>query len=168
MSYKAKKTIVSILTGVFLLVAYVIYVIGKVQSGAAAWNDLKFWAITMLAFIGIGVVVMIIIQIIFHILMSIAVAVQEQMRNGQCDDKAIEKQIELEMVEDEMDKLIELKSMRISFGIVGAGFVLALGSLALGWPPAVMLNVLFGSFSIGSMIEGFAQIHYYSKGIKNS
>lgn len=167
MSYKVTKTIVSIVTGFLLMAAYGIYTFGKVQSGAAAPDDLKFWATTILVYIGIGIAAMIVIQIIFHILLSIAMAVKEQVQTGKCDDKAIEKTLELDMVEDEMDKLIELKSMRISFAIVGFGFASALVSLVLDCSPAVMLNILFGSFAIGSWIEGFTQLYFYKKGIKN-
>lgn len=168
MSYQEKKTFVSLVTGLLILAAYCIYAIGKVQAGVAAPDDLKFWATTILIFIGIGVVAMIVVLIVFHLLLSIMMAITEQVRNGKCDDKEVERKIELEMVEDEMDKLIELKSTKIGFAIVGIGFVAALGSLALGWPAAVMLNILFGSFAIGSMIEGFAQIHFYRTGIKSS
>ena len=167
MSYKITKTIVSMITGVILIAAYFIFASAKVKAGAAALDDMQFWSQTILIFIGIGVGVTIVIQIVFHILMAITMAVKEQVRTGQCDDQGIEKKIELEMVEDEMDKLIELKSMRVSYIIVGAGFVSALGFLALNYPVAVMLNIVFASFFLGSLIEGFTQIYYYRKGINN-
>ncbi|MHB8962421.1 MAG: hypothetical protein ACYC5K_04630 [Saccharofermentanales bacterium] len=167
MFYKVKRTIVSILTGILVIAAYCIYTFSKVQSGTAATDDLKFWATTILFFIGIGIISMIIIQIVFHILLSIALAVKEQVQTGSCDDRKIEKTLELDMVEDEMDKLIELKSMRISFIIVGIGFVAALVSLLLNFSPVVMLNILFASFYIGSLVEEFTQLHFYKTGIKN-
>jgi hypothetical protein len=165
MSYQEKRTITSIITGALVLGAYCIYAFGKVQSGVVTTDDLKFWASTMLFFIGIGIVSIIIIQIVFHILLSISVAVKEQIRNGHVDDKEIEKTIGVEMVEDEMDKLIELKSMRVGFTFAGIGFVAALVSLVLSYSPVVMLNIMFISFSAGSMFEGFAQLYYYRKGI---
>ncbi len=165
MSYQEKRTIVSILTGVAVLAAYCIYAFGRYQSGVVAPDDLKFWASTMLIFIGIGVAASIVIQIVFHILLSIGIAVKKKIQNENCDDKEIEKNIELEMVEDEMDKLIELKSIRVGLVIAGIGFVAALLSLILNYSPAVMLNILFISFSAGSLLEGFAQLYYYRKGV---
>jgi hypothetical protein len=165
MSYKIKRVIIALLTGVVLLAAYGFYAFGKVNSGAATLDDTKFWATTILLVIGIGIVAMIVIQIIFHILLSIGVAICEQVKTGTCDDKKVEKAIELEMVQDEMDNLIELKATKIGYAVVGIGFVAALVSLVLEWPLAVMLNILFGSFVIGAMIEAFVQIHYYKKGI---
>lgn len=167
MSYKVMKTVVSILTGILLIAAYAIYTTGKVQAGALAADDLKSWAAAILIFIGIGVIASIVIQIVFHILFSISMAVKEQVTTGQCNDKQIERTLELDMVEDEMDKLIELKAMRISFAAVGFGFAAALGSLWLGYPPAVMLNIMFAAFYLGSLIEGITQIHYYRAGVKN-
>ncbi|MFZ5974665.1 MAG: hypothetical protein ACOYU3_04555 [Bacillota bacterium] len=165
MSYQEKKTIVSVLTGVLLLAAYCIYAFGRAFPGMAAPDDIKFWATTILIFIGIGVVASIVIQIVFHILLSIAVAVKEQLHTGKCDGKEVEKTIELEMVEDEMDKLIGLKSMRISFAIAGIGFIAALVSLVLNFSAAVMLNIIFISFSLGTIIEGIAQLYFYRRGI---
>jgi hypothetical protein len=167
MSYKVKSTIVSMVSGVLLMVAYVIYAAGKVNSGAATLDDMKFWAATILVFIGIGVAAIIVIQIVFHILLAIGKAVQEQVKNGKVDDREIGKSLELDMVEDEMDKLISLKSMRIAYAVCGIGFVAAMISLVMNQPAAVMLNILFGSFYIGSLIEGFTQMFYYGRGIKN-
>ena len=168
MSYKEKKTIVSIVTGIIILVAYCNYAYGKYHSGVIATDDMKFWAGTILMFIGIGIASAIVIQIVFHILLSIAIAIQEKIHNGKCDDKDVEKTIGAEMVEDEMDKLIELKSMRIGFVVSGIGFVTALVSQVLNYSPAVMLNIMFISFSTGSLLEGFAQLYFYRRGVRNA
>jgi hypothetical protein len=165
MSYQEKRTITSIITGVLVLAAYCIYAFGKYQSGAAAAGDLKFWATTILIFIGIGIVAGIVIQIVFHILISIAIAVTEKVRDANCDDKEIDRSISAEMVEDERDKLIELKSMRVPFFFAGFGFIAALVSLILNYSPVVMLNIMFISFSAGSILEGFVQLYFYRRGI---
>ena len=167
MSYKVKSTIVSMVTGVLLMAAYGIYAAGKVNAGAAALDDMKFWASTILTFIGIGIIAMIVIQIVFHILLAIGKAVQVQVTSGKVDDREIERSLELDMVEDEMDKLISLKSMRVGYAIGGLGFIAALVSLVMGRPAAVMLNILFGAFYFGSLVEAVAQLFYYRRGIKN-
>jgi len=163
MSYQEKRTIVSVVTGALLLAAYCIYAFGK--AGMANLDNLKFWATTILVFIGIGIVALIIIQIVFHILLSISMAVKQKMKDETCDDKEIEKSIEREMVEDEMDKLIELKANRIGYTFVGFGFVAGLVAIALGASAVVMLNILFISCSGGSLVEGLVQIRYYRRGV---
>lgn len=167
MSYQEKKTIVSIGTGALVLAAYCIYAFGKHSLEGATPDDLKFWAVTMLIFIGIGIAASIIIQIVFHILLSVSIAVSKTIQNGHTADVEIEKTIKAEMVEDEMDKLIELKSMRIGFAVAGVGFITGLITLVLSYSPAVMLNIVFFSFSAGSMLEGFTQLYFYRKGIQN-
>ncbi len=165
MSYQEKRAMVSVCTGVLLLAAYGIWALGKVRAGMAAPDDWKYWAGAMLVFIGIGVAATIVIQIVLHILLSIGIAVKKQIRTGKVDDGEVEKEIKQEMVEDEMDKLIGLKSMRASFSVAGFGFVAALAALALGFAPAVMLNILFVAFFLGSICEGILQMYYYKRGI---
>lgn len=165
MSYQEKRTITSIITGAIVLVAYSIEAFGLYQSGLVAASDLKIWAITMLKYIGIGVVAAIVIQIVFHILFSVSIAVTETIREGKAAEKEIGKRIESEMVEDERDKLIGLKSNMVGFILAGIGFVAGLISLALESSPVVMLNIMFVAFSAGTLVEGFAQIYYYRKGV---
>jgi hypothetical protein len=161
MSYQEKRTLTSMFAGIVVMVAYYLYAFGKYQKGLVVASDLKFWAGAMLLFIGIGIVASIIIMIVFHIIYAIAIAVKQ--RN--CDEKEINRTIESSMVEDEMDKLIELKSSRIGFIFAGIGFVAALVSLVFEQPPMVMLNLLFFSFSVGSLAEGGFSLYYYRKGL---
>jgi hypothetical protein len=167
MSYQEKRTIVSTLTGILILVAYCLYASNQHRAGLIAPTDLKSWAVMILIFIGIGIAASIVIQIVYHILLSISVAVQKKIENESTDDALIEKSIQAQMVEDEMDKLIELKSMRVGFFLAGAGFIAALVSLALNYPAVVMLNILFLSFLASGLLEGMAQLYYYRRGVRH-
>ena len=148
MSYQEKRTILSVISCVLLLAAYSIYAFGK--AGMENLDNLVFWAKTML---------------IFHIALSVGMAVKQKLKDESCDDKAIEKSIEQEMVEDEMGKLIELKANKIGYSFVGFGFLAGLIALVLGASAVVMLNILFFSSGIGSLVEGLMQIRYYRKGV---
>ncbi len=153
MYYQEKKTIVTTLSGILVLAAYCIYVYQNLQKGTADLaNDLKFWATTMLIFIGAGIVAIIIIMIIFHIINAIV-------------NEATRQEDDVTLVEDEMDKLIALKAMRNSFAVVGAGFILSLVTLVLQMPVAVMINVIYFSFNAGSIFEGISQLYFYRKGV---
>ena len=163
MSYQEKRTIVSVVSGTLLLLGYCIYACTKL--GLNNLTDLKPWAVTMLVFIGIGIAAMIVIQIVFHILLSIGIAVKKKINDESIDDKEIEHSIEREMVEDEMDKLIELKANKIGYSFVSFGFVVGLITLAMGIPAAVMLNLLFLGCMIGAIVEGLIQLRYYRKGV---
>jgi len=161
MSYQEKRTLTSMVAGLAVLVSYCIYILNAYHKGWFAPDDMKFCATVMLVFIGIGVAVAVVFQILFHILLSMGVAI----RKGDCDDKAIEKEIVSATVEDEMDKLIELKAMKLGFIIAGAGMVAALLAVVLDAPNAVMLNVLFLSMNVGSLAEGALSLYYYRRGV---
>lgn len=165
MSYQEKQTAVSFLSGFLLLIAYCLYAFNPARLAAIQPGDLKPWAVTMLVFIAIGIGATIIIQIVFHVLLSISLAVQTKIQDVDCDDKEIERNIRREMVEDERDRLIGLKAMRFGFIAAGVGFVCALLSLLFNYSAAVMLNILFLSFSAGSLVEGLGRFYYYRKGI---
>ena len=170
MTYHEKRTIVTSITGLLVMLAYLFYAIFKYNEGSVESLSLKFWASKMLLFIGIGVVAIIIAMILFHIIYSIGLAIKLRMENKDISDKEIEQKInqliKTDTVEDEMGKLIELKAMRIGFICAGIGFVLSLISLLLNYSPIIMINILFLSFSLGSALEGLVQLYYYRKGIR--
>lgn len=172
MNYHEKKTIVTSIVGLLVSLSYLIFAIIKYNEGSTESLTLKFWAARILIFIGIGVVTIIIVLILFNIFYSIYLAYKLKTENPELSDKEIENQIsqivKINTIEDEMAKLIELKSMRIGFAFAGLGFVLALISLLLDFSPIIMLNILFLSFSLGSALEGFAQLYYYRKGINHA
>lgn len=160
MSYNGRKTIVSIVAGAVLVVAYIIYALGEHSPTP---DDLKSWALVMLTFIGISVVAVIVIQVAFHIAAAIWLAVKTQ----ETYDKDIERNLSSMMVEDERDKLINLKSAHIGYILTGIGFVAALAGLAIGVSGVIALHVLFGTFAIGCIVEGLAMLYFYEKGVRN-
>ena len=160
MSYNSKRTIVSMVAGLLLIIAYIIYALSE---RAPAADDLKSWAITMLVFIGISVATVVIVQILFHIATAIGIAVKEKER----DREIIDRRFSAITTEDERDKLISLKSSHISFIVVGIGFVAALACLAFGASAVLALHVIFGSCAVGSTAEGIASVYFNEKGVSN-
>ncbi len=174
MFYQEKKTIASIISGLLVLAVYSIYGISKYQqAGPNLLNDLKFWAAAMLIAIFGGIVVTIVAQIVLHIIIAAANEVSKEaskeIYNKEKRPAAVDscEELEMENIEDEMDKLIALKAMRNASVVVGAGFIASLVSLYVKMPPAIMLNIIFISFSLGSLFEGFSQLYFYRKGVKN-
>jgi hypothetical protein len=109
-------------------------------------NDFKFWGKSFLILIPVMVVAQIIIQIIFAII------------------NAIVTKKETAEITDERDKLIDLKAIRVSHWTFCAGFLMAMGSQAIGMQPYVMFITLIGSCFIAGIAEGITQIYYYRKG----
>jgi len=155
MFYQEKKIIATMISMVLILAAYLIYIFQKYQEGAIDFEyDLKFWASTMLIFIGVGIVSTILILIIFHILNAIVNEIKQEDQD-------------VSMEEDEMDRLIALKATRNSYLVVGVGFVISIVTLVLQKPPAVMLNIIYVAFHLGVLVEGFSQLYFYRRGVRN-
>ncbi|MCR3906238.1 MAG: hypothetical protein NUK62_04325 [Tenericutes bacterium] len=167
MSYQEKRTMLTIFTSLTLFTIYATFAITTYRNQINITNDLSYWARLILIFIGIGIVAAILLQILFHIGYSILVAIKEKAANPDIDDKDIERIIKSQMVTDEMDKLVELKSMRIGFISAGIGFMFALISILLNYSPVIMINIIFISFHLGSIFEGVTQLYYYKRGIKH-
>lgn len=160
MTYNSKRTIASMITGIVLFISYAVYAFQKYSQGI---TEIKFWAVAMLVFIGIGVAGAIVIQIIFHIVYAIGIAVKERDQS----DRDVERMIAASVVEDERDKLINLKSAHIGYIIAGIGFISALISLALGSSEIFALHLVFGTFAIGSFVEGGISVYLYERGVHN-
>lgn len=163
MTYQTKKTITSLIASLIILVSYCLSVSNQFSKGNTMNTDLQFWAKQMVTYIVVGVVVTIVLHIVFHIYLSINLAIKEEIK----DDKAINHKLELEMIEDEMDKLIELKSMRVGYIVVSIGFVSSLVFLAFGGNIILVLNIMYLSFFIGSFSEGLSNLFFYFKGVRN-
>ena len=147
MGHQEKQSIVSIIGSVLVIGIYSLYVYRNyIQVDLELLNDFRFWGKSFLYLIPIGIIV----QIVIHILFAIAnrIITQEDMPD----------------FTDERDKLIELKSIRISHWIFISGFMLAMGSLALGMKPYVMFLTLIASGFLSSLASELAKVIYYRKG----
>jgi len=163
MTYQTKKTITSLVASLIILVSYCLSIYNHYKAGNIIENDLQYWAKQMVTYIVVGVIVTIVLHIVFHIYLSINLAIKEQSK----DDKEINRKLELEMIEDEMDKLIELKSMRVGYIVVSVGFVSSLVYLAFGGNIVFVLNIMYLSFFVGSLSEGLSNLYFYFKGVRN-
>lgn len=147
MGHKEKQSIVSIIGSVLIIGIYIVYIYNKQVAGNfEILNDFKFWGKSFIYLIPVAIVTQIVIHIIFAIIDRIVT--QEDMPS----------------FSDERDKLIELKSIRISHWIFILGFMLSMGSLALGMKPYVMFLTLISSGFLASIASEVAKIIYYRKG----
>ena len=155
MTYKTKKTIIEMLTGAAVAIAYIIYS----AKSAAPTDDIAAWAKSMLIFIGIGVGVLIITQIIFHIALAVGNEVKAEMNGKKAQP------ITQDMIEDEMDERIELKAGRVGYTFTGLGIVAALFALVFGAAMLTALHILFGALCLASLAEGISKLCYYERGV---
>lgn len=109
-------------------------------------NDFTFWGKTFLMFILVSIVAQIIIRIVFAILNKIVT--NEDMPT----------------LKDERDKFIELKALRISHSAYVSGFVLAMGSQAIGMAPWILFLILIVSGFLSAIVSEVAKIYFYRRG----
>jgi hypothetical protein len=148
MGHQEKQSIVSIIGSVLIIGIYSKYVYNNYIDGdLEILNDFQFWGKSFLYLIPIAIVAQIVIHIVFAIVNRIVT--QEDMSD----------------LTDERDKLIELKSIRISHWIFIIGFMLAMGSLAMGMKPYIMFLTLISFGFLASLASEVAKIIYYRKGV---
>lgn len=147
---RENRILFSLITTAVILGIYTLYVYNKhVDGNLEILNDLKFWGKTFLILVPIMIVAQIIIHIIFAII-----------------NKIITNE-DIPTSEDEMDRLIELKSLRISRWVQSGLFFLAMGSLTLGMQIWVMFVLLISSCFVSSIVESIAQIYFYKRGVRH-
>lgn len=145
---KETQVLITLISLILVPGIYALYVYNKfIIDHPDILNDFQFWGKRFIVLVPVMIVAMIIIHIIFAIINKMVTNENIPTEN------------------DEMDKLIELKSLRISHWTYSVGFLLAMGALAIGMQPWVMFVVLISSGFLGGIAESIAKIIYYRKGI---
>jgi hypothetical protein len=148
MSYQEKQSVLSLVNTILIFGFYSLYVYNRFVSGSPeVLNDFSFWGKAFLILIPFAIVIHVVMQILFAIFNKI-------VANEEAPDKM-----------DEMDKLIELKSIRISHWIFITGFFSAMGSMAFGMNPSMMFIQLIAAGFIAGIVSDITKIYFYRKGV---
>lgn len=148
MDQKERQVLVTLIATIFILGLYSLYVYNKyIVPDSEIINNFKFWGRSFIILIPVAIVAQILIHIIFAII-----------------NKIITNE-DIPTIDDERDKLIELKSIRISHWIFTLGFLLAMGSQAIDMDPWVMFTTLFCSGFLSGIVSEAAKLYYYRKGV---
>lgn len=147
MENKEKQLLVSTLSNILILGCYTFYVYQNyVADNLTILNDLQFWGKAFLILIPVSIVAQIIIHILFAILTKV-------VTNEDLDTRR-----------DERDKLIELKGIQVSHWTFIFGFLLSMGSLAVGMEIWVMFVTLILSGFFASILSDLTKFYFYRKG----
>ncbi|MCB0736404.1 MAG: DUF2178 domain-containing protein [Bacteroidetes bacterium] len=147
MSYQERKTIANMASSMIILGAFAFYVY-KYRIGDTPLNELalSFWAKSILWLIPAAIVGRIVFAILFAIINAI-----------------ITQKPEKDFM-DERDKLIELKSSRVTHFLFTAGFFVGITLIAFNQPYHYMfLAFVLGGF-LSEQLGYVVQLHYYRKG----
>lgn len=150
MSYQEKSVTVS-LTAYLMIVGYYLFnVFQMFQGGGLVASQLfSLWAVVIVA----GIIVVISGNILANIILSIVHAIRT---GGQESER---------FIEDERDKLIDLKGNKVAYITFSVGVLIAMLTFAFGQPPLLMFSIII-FFSIAAEIAGnLAQIILYRRGM---
>jgi hypothetical protein len=152
MNYGEGKTFAELVSSIATLVIYGIAIgLGLYYEYIVITDILQFWAIIILIYIPLSIIVRIIVQILYNIGNSVA----HEIKGGFPDNEVI----------DERDKLIMLKATRNSMFLFVVGFFVGLIFLAFKLSPHYFFGsiVLFGIFT--DLTSTLLTVFYYRKGV---
>jgi hypothetical protein len=150
MSYQEKSVTVSLIAHLMIVGYYLFNVFQMFQDGGLAAGQLfGLWAVVIVA----GIIVVITGNILANIILSIVHAVRT---GGEESER---------FIEDERDKLIDLKGSKVAYITFSVGVLIAMLTFVFGQPPLVMFSIII-FFSIAAEIaSNTAQIIMYRRGM---
>jgi hypothetical protein len=147
MSAHERQATVTLLSTLLLAVFFLAYVLPRYPAGNPyAPEVFHFWGLVVVILVPVSIVANIVVSMVFS--MAYAMATREKATS----------------FSDERDKVIELKSLRISLYVFICGFFLAMGALAIGKPPTVMFIVLMCSGYGSGLVGAISQLYLYRQG----
>lgn len=150
MSYQQKNITVSLVSTSLILIFFFVRISQMLQVGDLIPNDVyRLW--------GIIIVLSIVVTIAGTILTHIFSAIIEAIKTGNEDPQ-------IEDLEDERDKLIDLKGTKVTFTFFSIGVLLSMLTMVLGQPSMVMFTLLI-FFGIFAQITGdISRLYLYQRG----
>jgi hypothetical protein len=149
MSYQEKNTTVSLMTYLLILGFYLVNLFQMVQDGGlVSTRVFNLWAIVIAA----GILVNIFASILTNIVLSIVHAIRTGTKESE------------RFIEDERDKLIQLKGVKSSYITFSLGVLLSMLTFVFGQPPLVMFSMIIGSGLVAEIIGDISQIYLYRRG----
>jgi hypothetical protein len=151
MSFQEKNITVSLANFVLILGYYLSRVFQMIQSESFnSTNVFRLWGIV----IALAVLVTIFATILTHIVSAIIHAI-----------KTGEEKSTIEDIEDERDKLIDLRGTKVTYFVTSIGGFLSMLTFVLGQPPLVMFTLLIFFGVVGQIIGDALRLYLYRRGL---
>ena len=151
MSFQEKNVTVSLVNFSLILGFYSVRVLQMVQGGSFnPANVFRLWGIV----IALAVVVTIFATILTHIVLAIIHAI----RTG-------EEKSNVEDIEDERDKLIDLRGTKLTYLVSSIGSFLSMLTFVLGQPPLVMFTLLIFFGVLAQILGDGLRLVLYRRGL---
>ncbi len=148
MNHQVKTTYAGLFSGILIFALYfwrISFLHGQGRFEGA--DAMSLLAKTFLLMIPSGIFITIVSMILFSIIFAIAT-----------------NDANPSFVVDERDRLIELRALRWSYYIFGAGFIGSMIALALGYTAFTVFNLIIGSMMLATLAEGLIQLAMHRRG----
>jgi hypothetical protein len=150
MSFQEKNITVSLVNFVLILGFYVFRVVQMIQSESfVSANVFRLWGII----IALAIVVTIIATILTHIGSAIVHAVKTGDENPNVED-----------IEDERDRLIDLRGTKLTYILYSIGVFLSMLTFVFGQPPLVMFSLLIFFGLVAQIVGDLSRLILYRRG----
>jgi len=150
MSFQEKNVTVSLVNFSLILGFFLVRVLQMIQGGGFnSTNVFRLWGIV----IALAVVVTIFATILTHIVSAIIYAI----RTG-------EEKSNVEDIEDERDKLIDLRGTKLTYLLASIGSFLSMLTFVLGQPPLVMFTSLIFFGVLAQILGDVLRLYLYRRG----
>jgi len=148
-SFQEKNVTVSLVNFILILGFYLIRVFQMIQGGSFnSTNVFRLWGIV----IALAVLVTIFATILTHVVSAViqAIKTKEEPR--------------LEDIQDERDKLIDLRGTKVTYFVSSIGGFLSMLTFVLGQPPLVMFSLLIFFGVVAQIIGDISRLYLYRRG----
>ena len=150
MSFQEKNITVSLVNFCLILGYFLIRLFLMIQEGSfLPANVFRLWGIIIV----LAVVVTIFATILTHIVSAIIQAIKTGEENPKVED-----------IEDERDRLIDLRGTKITYFFHSIGVLLSMLTFVLGQPPLVMFTLLILSGVVAQIIGDISRLYLYRRG----
>jgi hypothetical protein len=149
MSYQEKNITVSLVSQIMILGFYLANWFQMYrEEGLNSAKVFVLWGVVIVAAIIVNIAGSILTNIVLSIVHAIKTKGNEEER----------------FIEDERDKLIELKGIKVSYITFSIGVLLAMLTFVFGQPPLVMFSLLILFSFVAEIIGDISQIYRYRRG----
>ena len=150
MSNRENSIAVSLVSTLLILVYYLVNWMQMYWEGGLNSDEVfRLWAIVIIASIFLNIAGNIITNIVINIVHAIKTQKNEEVR----------------LIEDERDKLIELKGVKVSYIAFSIGVFFSMLTFALGQPPLVMCSRIIFFSLMAEILGDLSQFYFYRRGI---
>jgi hypothetical protein len=149
MSFQEKNVTVSLVNFSLILGFYLVRLFQLIQGGSFNSSTVfRLWGIVIL----LAVVVTITATILTHILSAIIQAIRTKETSH------------LENVQDERDKLIDLRGTKVTYFVSSIGGFFSMLTFVLGQPPLVMFTLLIFFGVVAQIMGDISRLYLYRRG----